>query len=185
MRSLGYLLEVGQRLAKDKTLPMGPRAAGLIVLAVLVSLGAVSTSSDDEVAKDEIRRHQGIWTVVSSVHDGQAAPADVVRSIKRIVTDEHAVWERDGKRFAGTTFQVRPEKQPKAIDVIPDGGPNRGEPVLGIYKLDGDTLTICMAGPGAPRPKDWTADKGSGCTLRVFKREPPGASRSQIKSPRS
>ena len=62
------------------------------------------------------------------------------------------VWKRDGKSFAGTRIELDPSRDPRAIDVIPDGGKDRGERVLGIYKLEDDRLTICMAAPGKPRP---------------------------------
>ena len=62
-------------------------------------------------------------------------------------------------------------REPATIDVIPDGGPNRGERILGIYKIDGETLTICMAVAGQPRPKAFKAEKGSGCTLQTFTHE--------------
>ena len=45
----------------------------------------------------------------------------------------------------------------------PDGGKDRGERVLGIYKLEGDRLAICMAAPGTPMPNEFKAEKGSGC----------------------
>ncbi len=32
-------------------------------------------------------------------------------------------------------------------------------------------LTICTASPGQPRPKEFKAGKGSGCTLQTFQRE--------------
>jgi len=38
-----------------------------------------------------------------------------------------------------------------------------------IYKQDGDTLTICLA--DGTYPTDFTAEKGSGCTLLVMKRQ--------------
>ena len=100
-------------------------------------------------------------------------PEDIVRSIKRIVTEDHVVWERDGKRFAGTKVVLDSSKEPQSIDVVPDGGRNRGEHILGIYKLDRETLTICMAAPGQPRPREFKAEKGSGCTLQTFIRERP------------
>ena len=78
-----------------------------------------------------------------------------------------------GKSFAGTTVELDPRKDPKSIDVIPDGGPSRGKRVLGIYKLDGDRLMICMAAPDASRPETFRADNGSGCTLTTFRREKP------------
>jgi uncharacterized protein (TIGR03067 family) len=129
----------------------------------------------DSRVKDELKRHQGTWVVISSIYDGQQADPKLVRSIKRIVNDDRVVWERDGKRFAGTRFELDPTRAPNTIDVILDGGPNRGEHVLGIYKVENDTLTICMAAPGQPRPRSLQAEKGSQCTLRTYRRESPGA----------
>jgi uncharacterized protein (TIGR03067 family) len=127
--------------------------------------------ADDDTVKNELNRHQGTWIAKSSTFDGQDAPKEIVRSIKRIVTDDHVVWQRDGKQFAGTKVVLDSTTEPNTIDVIPDGGRNRGERILGIYKLDRDALTICLAAPGQPRPKEFGAEKGNGCTLQSFARE--------------
>ncbi len=132
-----------------------------------------ATLSDDPAVQDELKRHQGTWSVISSIYDGQKASEEIVRSITRIVEKDHVVWKRDGKNFAGTKIELDPAREPKTIDVIPDGGPNRDQRVLGIYKLEGDKLTICMASPDKPRPTEFKAEKGSGCTLRTFIREKP------------
>jgi len=141
-----------------------------LIGGLLAGLASSLAVGDDDPVKDELKRHQGTWITTSSIFDGQPASPEIVSSIRRIVTDAHVVWERDGKHFAGTKIVLDPSRNPKAIDVIPDGGPNRGEPILGIYKLEADTMTICMAGPGQPRPKEFKAEKGSGCSLRTFKR---------------
>jgi uncharacterized protein (TIGR03067 family) len=143
------------------------------VLAILAASLCATGLADDDAVKKELKRHQGTWIATSSTFDGQKAPEDIVHSIKRIVTDDHVVWQRDGKQFAGTKFVLDSTNEPNTIDVIPDGGRNRGERILGIYKLDRDTLTICMAGPGQPRPKEFKAEKGSGWTLQTFAREKP------------
>jgi uncharacterized protein (TIGR03067 family) len=127
--------------------------------------------SGQEPAKAELARHQGTWTAVSSRRDGIDAPEDVVRTITRTVENDHVVWKREGKNFAGTRIVVDPATIPRTIDVIPDGGPSRGKRVLGIYKLTDDTLTICMADPDRPRPREFKAEKGSGQTLMVFARK--------------
>ena len=54
--------------------------------------------------------------------------------------------------------------------MIPDGGPSRGKHVLGIYRLESDKLTLCMADPGQPRPREFKAEKGSRQTLMIFRR---------------
>jgi uncharacterized protein (TIGR03067 family) len=150
---------------------MQTRQVSLFVLC-LVALGPCAAAvPDDDAIKVELKKHQGTWVATSSIYDDQAAPEAIVRSIKRIVTDDHVVWERDGKRFAGTKIELDLSRDPKTIDLIPDGGPHRGERILGIYKLEDDKLTICTAGAGQPRPKEFKAGKSSGCTLQTFRRE--------------
>jgi uncharacterized protein (TIGR03067 family) len=143
------------------------------VLFLLVSWPFAAPFAADEALR-ELERHQGTWRATSSIYEGQEAPAEIVRSITRTVEKDHVVWKRDGKSFAGTRIELDPARDPRTIDVIPDGGKDRGEHVLGIYKLEGDRLTICMAAPGKPRPNEFKADKGSGWTLRTFTREKAG-----------
>lgn len=150
---------------------MRPHRPCWFLLGLLGSALWAAEAIDDKGGTDELKRHQGIWVATSSAFDGQKAPAEVVRSIKRIVRGDHVVWERNGKRFAGTRVVLDPAKEPKTIDVIPDGGRNRGERILGIYTLDREILTICMAAPGQARPTEFKAEKGSGCTLQKFTRE--------------
>ena len=150
---------------------MFPRARWFVLGLVAASL-CTAGIADDDVVKNELKRHQGTWIATSSTFDGQKAPDEIARSIQRIVTENHVVWERNGKRFAGTTIELDPKHDPKNIDVIPDGGRNRGERILGIYKLDGERLCICMAVAGQPRPKEFKAEKGSGWTLQTFERRP-------------
>jgi uncharacterized protein (TIGR03067 family) len=125
-------------------------------------------------AEQAIAAQQGTWLATSSRRDGQDAPAEIVRTITRTVEKDHVVWKRDGKNFAGTTIVLDPSRTPAAIDVIPDGGPAHGKRVLGIYKLEKDRLTICMADADQPRPREFKAEKGSKQTLMVFTRARAG-----------
>jgi uncharacterized protein (TIGR03067 family) len=122
-------------------------------------------------AKEDLEKQQGTWVAVSFRRDGQDTPQEIVRTITRTVEGEHVVWKRDGKSFAGTALVLDPGQDPKAIDVIADGGPSRGKRVLGIYKIDSNQLTLCMADPDQPRPREFKAEKGSGHTLMVFTRQ--------------
>jgi len=137
-------------------------------LVVLLCTGLLIAQ---ELAKQELEKHQGTWVAVSFRRDGAQTPADIVRTIARTVEGDHVVWKRDGKSFAGTVMVLDPGQDPKAIDVIPDGGPLRGKHVLGIYRLENDELTLCMADADQPRPREFKAEKGSRQTLMVFRRE--------------
>lgn len=132
---------------------------------------AVAQSPGTDALRAEVARHQGVWAVTSFVREGKETPPEVAHSIVRVVEGDHVVWKRDGKPFAGTTVTLDPAKAPHTIDVVPDGGRARGKVVLGIYRLDGDTLVIVMADPGKPRPTEFKAPAGSGLTLMSFKRE--------------
>ena len=67
------------------------------------------------------------------------------------------------------TFKIDPAAMPKAIDSSPAADPSK--PILGIYEFDGDTLRVCNAPPGKPRPSDFEAKAGSGHTLTVWQPE--------------
>lgn len=146
-----------------------PIRLSLFVIVAVLNPG--TPFPDREALKHEQGRHQGTWAVVSFHRDGQETPREITASIKRIVKDDHVVWTRAGKSFAGTTVVLDPTREPKTIDVLPDGGPSRDKRVLGIYRLEGDRLTICMADPDQPRPREFKAEKGSKCTLMTFRRE--------------
>jgi uncharacterized protein (TIGR03067 family) len=141
------------------------------VFVLLLALATADEPKDAALAR-ETARHQGTWQVVSFVREGKESPKELVDSIVRVVEGNHVVWKRDGKSFAGTTVELDPARDPKTIDVIPDGGKTRGEHVLGIYTLDGDTLVICMADAGGQRPTSFEAAAGSKRTLMRFRRKP-------------
>ena len=156
------------------------RLARWFTLAILTAGLNVEAPALDEppaAVASERERHQGTWIATSFIFDGTVTPKDIVATITRTVEGDHVVWKRDGKNFAGTNVALDPSKTPKTIDVTPDGGPNRDKVVLGIYKFEGDELTICMAKASQERPKTFEAEKGSGQTLMAFRRGAKTAAR--------
>ena len=55
--------------------------------------------------------------------------------------------------------------EPSRITITPVAGENAGVAVEGIFRLDGDKLTVCVAGPGQPPPPDLTPGPDSGRTV--------------------
>jgi uncharacterized protein (TIGR03067 family) len=153
----------------------------LHLVAVLL---AISGGEDSPLEKaDDLARHQGTWAVERSVRDGKDGPIEVMKEIVRVVDGDRIVWKRAGKSFAATTFELGPGADPKTIDLIPEGGRNRGGRVLGIYRFDEGRLVLCTADPGEPRPSSFAAEPGDGQTLMTFRRvageadEPEGTPR--------
>ncbi|MEW4570972.1 TIGR03067 domain-containing protein [Tautonia sp. JC769] len=148
----------------------------MIGLHRLVAVLLVLPVGDDApTPTDDQARHQGTWAVERSVRDGKDGPIEVMKEIVREVEGGRIVWKRSGKAFAATTFELDPEADPKTIDLIPEGGRNRGDRVLGIYRFDEDRLVLCTADPGEPRPTAFAAEPGDGRTLMTFRRADAGA----------
>jgi uncharacterized protein (TIGR03067 family) len=73
--------------------------------------------------------------------------------------------------FLNVTYQIDPSKSPKHIDWTPIEGPKKGQPIPSIYRLEGDTLTICLGEAGGKRPTEFheRKDAGGGLIL-VFRK---------------
>jgi len=108
----------------------------------------------------------GTWVVESAEALGQKAPDEHAGGMKLTFHPDKATWHfrrPDGwKSFDGTLW-CDPASEPKEIDLSQPNNP--GKVALGIYKIEGNTLTISM---GAERPK--TFEEPSWAKM-VFRRE--------------
>jgi uncharacterized protein (TIGR03067 family) len=117
----------------------------------------------------ELAKLQGTWAMVSAERDGQPMPRSSITGAKRIAKGDETTVLINGAVFLSARMSVDPSRKPKAIDYLITSGTNRGKTQLGIYELDGGRLTLCFAKPNKDRPRDFSADAGSGHTLSVWK----------------
>ena len=138
-----------------------------MALGLLVLLAGSLVSNAEDAVKAELKKLEGTWQLVSAMTDGKAATEDFVAKVQVIIKDgKHSVKIDGETAVKEIPVAVDPSTDPKSTtDTLPDG-----QTILGIYKLEGDKLTSCVAKPGQPRPKAFASEPGSGQTLRVFRR---------------
>jgi uncharacterized protein (TIGR03067 family) len=117
------------------------------------------------------RELTGTWQSVSYALDGKKASDDEMKKIQLIFDAQGNTRAlNDSKLFIASSTEIDPTAIPAAIDITFTGYGNGGT-ALGIYKIEGDVLTICRSAPGKPRPTEFTSEPGSGLTLMSYKHQ--------------
>jgi uncharacterized protein (TIGR03067 family) len=150
------------------------RHLGWFACVAIVAAGADDPPRRDvqrEAVRQELARFQGTWQLISAESNGAKAPEERVRQTRVTITgNTHTVRFGDQVLAHDVSFEIDPTKTPKEVTDTINDGPNKGKQILGIYTLEGDTLTSCVAPIGKERPTEFAARPGSGHTLRVFRR---------------
>lgn len=150
----------------------------LRTLGLAVVVAGLCADAGDPKVNEELARLQGTWQLVSAESNGVKADEDRVQQF-RVTIEGSTHTVRFGERVLArkVPFTIDPTSTPKrTTDTLPEG-PNKGKQILGIYLLEGDRLTSCVAPIGEGRPTEFSAAAGTGNTLRVFRRvaaPPPG-----------
>ena len=141
------------------------------VLVAMVALSClVGAEPPSDAVKKELTQLEGEWVMVSGERDGQALPEEYVKTATRVAKDGVSTVTIGGMVVMKSKYTIDPAKKPKAIDFEATEGEAKGNKLVGIYELDGDTLKFCLAPADKDRPTEFTAKEGSGRTMSVWKR---------------
>ena len=141
-----------------------------VVLVLALSLLAGAEAAKEDESKKDQEAIQGDWAQQSMVVDGAKVPDDEAQALFRSMKDNKYTIYQFKKVIGKGTFKLDASRKPKTIDATTTAG-GRSLTLLGVYELDGDSLKLCFAPPGKPRPSDFTSKKGSEHRLSVWERE--------------
>jgi uncharacterized protein (TIGR03067 family) len=132
---------------------MRASAAGLTTLLSLaiwaglgLSEGTARTLGDDKPQSELLKPFQGTWMTEGDGLDAKwTFEGEIVKA---------TVNGTDYKCKVKVDAEAKPHP---TIDLLVDEGPEeaKGKTSKGIYKLDGEKLTLCVSVPGKDRPKEF------------------------------
>ena len=160
--------------------------------ALAKELGQIEAATPSTVQK-EFEKLQGTWKVIASESDGQR-PAkgwflEEFTKAKLTVNEDKLIFSSEGNRPWEIAYQsdgkpkldtywLDPAKKPTAFTItVSMGGFLSGgiETVYGIYKLEGNQLTICYSTQWTEksRPTEFKTMQSSERVLLIYERQKP------------
>jgi uncharacterized protein (TIGR03067 family) len=103
---------------------------------------------------------QGTWTFVKHNEDGKPTPADELKVMTITFEGDKYVIKKGGEVAEAGTQKMDPSKKPAEVDVKVTEGERKGQTLLGIYEMTGDSLKYCFALEGKVRPKEFKSGTG-------------------------
>ena len=135
----------------------------LFAAITLMSFAAAPVPKADPL-KQAQQDFQGEWKVVEFIRGGRAHGAEELEGESVVVKGDLFTFTHT--KIEKFTFILDPKASPANIDFTKIGPPKQGAVMLGIYKLEGDKLTICASFEDSERPKDFkSADGPRICTF--------------------
>jgi uncharacterized protein (TIGR03067 family) len=133
----------------------------------------------------DLDKLQGTWRIVSLETDGERTEATVLNEARIEINGNRFTAIGTGAPYEGT-IELRGRRgtsTSKAFDLLFTAGPPKGQRNPGIYELDGDRWTMCLATRGSVRPRTFATRPGTGLVLETFERDDSKRSSRESKQP--
>jgi uncharacterized protein (TIGR03067 family) len=137
----------------------------LVVLLILCTNVQCNSAKRNVPVMSDSNRIQGKWVLISGERHGEKFTDEVVKQVTLQFVGDVLKTEKKND-VTEAAFTLHPETNPKGIDLVMDGSLG-----LGIYRLEGMTLTILHGEVEEPRPADFDAVKSGNLTMLVLRKE--------------
>lgn len=141
-----------------------------IPITLTCLLAAVAAAQQDDNALTPL---QGTWKLIAYEALGKKSSAQDLEEVAlalRVQGDRYADFSA-GKVVEEGKIKLAADKKPAQIDIFIEKGADAGKKQLGIYKVEGDTLTFAIAPAGSKdRPASFTTKLESRFNVQIFKR---------------
>ncbi len=152
-----------------------------LIAATFLVLGATGLSFAAEVggedAKNELKKLQGTWVMVSGEKDGKKAADEHVSGSKIVYEGNKlqvTVPNQTPETIIAEIVKIDPTKNPKEMHFIRKNGPNAGKTLIGIYEFEGDGQYKFAFDPSAAATlKEFITKDGTGHVRNTWKRVKP------------
>jgi uncharacterized protein (TIGR03067 family) len=111
----------------------------------------------------------GEWSLVSAVFNGAPFDKKMIHWVKRMTRGGVTTVTAGPQTMLRASFELKTGATPREIDYVNLEGADRGKAQAGIYELKDGVLSICVASPGKPRPKELASAKGDGRSLTIWR----------------
>jgi uncharacterized protein (TIGR03067 family) len=147
---------------------MMKREIGLAIVLGLLGAGGVRGADSAEEAKEK-KAFEGTWNVTVAERDGRKESEEDTKNLKLIFSGDKITIkiQEEGQE---AMYKLDPGKKPKAIDITPTAGPEKGKTFQGIYELEGDSLKLCWSEKKDARPTEFVTRPNSECFLLILNR---------------
>ncbi len=126
--------------------------------------------AEGDTSKD-LEKLAGTWIAIAAEDYGEKIPEDQIKGMQLVLSGSDFTSSHGDTTVMSGTFTVDPAKKPKTIDLKSMSGRHKGKTLPGLYKLEGEMLTICFVEPDGKRPTELASTIDNAAFLMTCKRE--------------